>query len=176
MRKKHPTSHAVTTAINLTSIRRKQMDKEDFQMDKEDIQMIEDFLFSVPPTHAPIPYIPKPKPTEADLLKSLREKGMNFSEYAELESKVAEIYAKIEFNEPLTEDELALRQLDECGWVMDDIQKQIDDERPTIYIGGDVFTPSEFRALADACGLEEAELEAELEAEFEAGLELERRA
>ena len=138
--------------------------------------LLEDFHPSVPTDSEPIPYNPKPKPTEADLLKSLREKGMNFSDYAELESKVAEIFAKIKFNEPLTQDELASSELEEFRWVMDDIQQQIDDELPTIYIGGDVFTPAEFRKLAEACGLEEAELEAELEAEFETGIELERRA
>lgn len=117
-----------------------------------------------------IPSNPNPnhKPTEADLLKSLREKGINFSDYSELESKVWNISVKGDWNEPLTEDELALREQSEYWWVMDDIQQQIDDELPTIYIGGDVYTPAEFRALADKCGVEEAELEAELEAKFEA--------
>lgn len=146
------------------------MDKEDFQID--DFQ-IEDCLWSDP---RPIPHDPRPKPTEADLLKSLHEKGMNFSDYSELESKVWTISVKGDRNEPLTEDERAFRELDEYGWVMDDIQQQIDDELPTIYIGGDVYTPAEFRALADKCGVEEEELKAELEAKFEAEIEAERRA
>lgn len=121
---------------------------------------MEEFDFTFPNWDV-IPSDPVPKPTEADLLKSLREKGMNFSGYSELETKVWNIRVKGELNETLTEDELALREQSEYWWVMGEIQRQIDYETPSIYINGDVFTPAEYDEYVKAqeAELEEAELE-----------------
>lgn len=121
---------------------------------------MEEFDFTFPNWDV-IPSDPVPKPTEADLLKSLREKGMNFSGYSELENKVWYIRVKGELNETLTEDELALSEQSEYWWVMGEIQRQIDYETPSIYINGDVFTPAEFDEYVKAqeAELEEAELE-----------------
>ena len=120
---------------------------------------MEEIDFNVPNWDV-IPSDPVPKPTESDLLKSLREKGMNFSGYSELETKVWNIRVKGELNETLTEDELALREQSEYWCVMDEIQRQIDYETPSIYINGDVFTPAEYDEYVKA---QEEELE---EAEF----------
>ena len=120
---------------------------------------MEEFDFTFPKWDV-IPSDPVPKPTEADLLKSLREKGMNFSRYSELETKVWNIRVKGELNETLTEDELALSEQSEYWWVMDEIQRQIDYETPSIYINGDVFTPAEYDEYVKA---QEAELEEEAE-------------
>ena len=121
---------------------------------------MEEFDFTFPTNWEVIPSHPAPKPTEADLLKSLREKGMNFSGYSELESKVWNIRVKGELNETLTEDELALREQSEFWCVMDEIQRQIDYETPSIYINGDVFTPAEYDEYVK---VHESELEEEAE-------------
>lgn len=120
---------------------------------------MEEFDFTFPNWDV-IPSDPVPKPTKADLLKSLREKGMNFSGYSELETKVWNIREKGDLNETLTEDELALREQSEYWWVMDEIQRQIDYETPSIYINGDVFTPAEYDEYVK---VQEAELEEEAE-------------